>query len=148
MISESTNTKTKLFKKDLLYPELSYKINGVLFAAHNELGRYCNEQQYGDRVAQLLTAADIHYAKEKTLPPSFHGEHPGRNKVDFLIEDVLVLELKAKRLITKEDYYQVKRYLEALGKELALVVNFRQRYLTPKRILRNNNSGHSDTFVD
>ena len=66
------------------------------------------------------------------------GEQGRRNIVDFLIEDKILLELKAKRIISKEDYYQVRRYLESLNLKLGLLVNFRDRYLKPKRILNSN----------
>jgi len=59
----------------------------------------------------------------------------GRNKVDFLIEEKIILEVKAKPYITKSDYYQVRRYLEALGKKLAIIVNMRRYYINPKRVL-------------
>lgn len=145
MQSKSTNTHQKI-----IHAELSYTITGILFQTHNELGRYCNEKQYGDRVEQLLRNSSIQYEREKVLPPSFEGEQSGRNKVDFLIENKVVLELKSKRLITKEDYYQTKRYLAALGKDLGILVNFRQQYLTPKRVLnvRVLYLEHSNTFVD
>ena len=156
MKSESTNSTTNRrlrmasSESKIIHPELSYTITGILFQAHNELGRYCNEMQYGDKIEQLLRDSSIKYEREKILPPSFKGERGGRSKVDFLIENAVVLELKSKRLITKEDYYQTQRYLTALGKELGILANFRQRYLTPKRVLnvRSSYSGHSDTFVD
>ncbi|MFH1428040.1 MAG: GxxExxY protein, partial [Patescibacteria group bacterium] len=46
-----------------------------------------------------------------------------------------ILEFKTKDFITKEDYFQVKRYLITLNLKLALLVNFRQKRLVPKRIL-------------
>jgi len=119
----------------ILYPELSYQLTGVLFAVHNELGRFCNEKQYGDGVEKYLKEKGVLYEREKILPTSFEGEAAGRNKVDFLIEEKIILELKAVRTLTREDYYQAKRYLVALNKELGILVNFRQRFLTPKRIL-------------
>ena len=62
---------------------------------------------------------------------------PGRirNIRDFVIEDKIILDLKAKRIVTKEDYYQMKRYLAVSNKKLGLIVNFRQKYISPKRIL-------------
>ena len=145
MESKSTNTSQKI-----IHAELSYAITGILFQAHNELGRYCNEKQYGDKIEQLLKDSSVAYEREKVLPPSFGGEQDGRNKVDFFIENKVVLELKSKRLITKDDYYQTQRYLVALGKELGILANFRQRYLTPKRVLNAHvlHLEHSDTFVD
>lgn len=152
MKTESTNRRLRMAssKSKIIHAELSYAITGILFQVHNELGRYCNEKQYGDKVEQLLRNSSVGYEREKVLPPSFTGEQNGRNKVDFLIENKIVLELKSKRLITKEDYYQTKRYLAALGKELGVLVNFRQRYLTPKRVLnvRVLYLEHSNTFVD
>ena len=119
----------------LIYPELSYKITGILFAVHNELGRSRSEKQYGDAIENYLKIYEIVYEREKILPPSFSGEKAGRNKVDFLIEDKIILEIKNKPIIINEDYRQLNRYLVSLGKKLGLLINFRQRYLRPKRIL-------------
>ena len=119
----------------LIYPELSYKINGILFAVHNELGQFCNEQQYCDLIENYLKKLGIKYEREKILPIFFENEFRGRNKIDFLIDDKIILEVKSKRFLTKEDYYQVKRYLTSQSKKLAILVNFRSRYIKPKRIL-------------
>lgn len=119
----------------LVYPEISYKINGILFSVHNELGRYCNEKQYSDLIESYLKKLNIKYEREKILPPSFNGEHYGRNRIDFLIDDKIILEIKAKRFLTTKDYYQVKRYLVALNKKLGILINFRNKYIRPKRIL-------------
>jgi|SRR3989344_8682259 len=137
MYPNATNRK---HKETLLYPELSYTVNGILFSTHNELGKYCNEQQYGDKIENELQKANLAYEREKVLPISFAGELAGRNKVDFLVENRIILELKAKRILTREDYYQVKRYLSALDKQLGILVNFRAEYLVPKRILHPNNT--------
>src|SRR3989344_879046 len=68
------------------------------------------------------------------------------NFVDFIIEDKIVLELKAKPFTDKEDYYQLRRYLHNAKVKLGLLVNFRDRYLKPKRIL--NPDVPADSFVD
>ena len=52
-----------------------------------------------------------------------------------LIPDKIILEIKAKRIIGREDYYQTKRYLTTLNKKLAIVVNFRDKTIKPKRII-------------
>lgn len=122
-------------KQELIYAELSYEISGLLFNAHNELGRYCNEKQYGDSLENKFKENKINYEREKFLPPSFEGEAANRNKVDFLIENKIILELKSKRFIEKNDFYQVKRYLIAFNKKLGLLVNFRDKYLKPKRVI-------------
>lgn len=66
----------------------------------------------------------------------------GQNKIrcicDFIVDGKIILEFKAKNFITKEDYYQVKRYLVTLNLQLAILVNFRQKRIIPKRILNSN----------
>jgi GxxExxY protein len=122
----------------LIYPDLSYLLNGILFKIHNQLGRFRNEKEYGDALENELNKAAIKYEREKILPPSFEGEKNGRNKIDFLIEGIIILEIKTKRIIEREDYYQIKRYLSALNKKLGILVNFRERYLKPRRILNSS----------
>lgn len=119
----------------VIFPELSYEITGILFKIHNELGSFLNEKQYADAVEKLLKEEKIKYEREKDLPVSFEGEQKGRNKVDFILENKIILELKSKRVLPRDDYYQVRRYLEAANLKLGLLVNFRDKYLKPKRIL-------------
>lgn len=131
--------RTVVKKEKVVLPELSFIINGVLFKVRKELGQYKTERQYCDGIEWELKRIGLNHHREKFLPPSFENEARGRNKVDFLIEDKIILEVKAKPFITKEDYYQVKRYLEALKVELAILVNMRRYYVQPKRILNSLN---------
>jgi len=124
-----------MHKEKPIYYDLSYQINGILFEAHNELGRFRNEKQYGDYIEERCKNKNIAYEREKVLPASFEGELRGRNKIDFLIDNKIILEIKAKRLLEKPDYYQTKRYLVALDKKLGLLINFREKFLKPRRIL-------------
>ena len=125
-------------KEKVIHPELSYAVNAVLFKVRKDLGRFCNEQQYSDAIEKELQIAGIVYEREKILPISFVGEHTGRNKADFVIEGKILLEIKAKQFVTKEDYYQVQRYLNALKLKLGIIVNMRSYYIHPKRIINFN----------
>ncbi|MBI5071605.1 GxxExxY protein [Candidatus Falkowbacteria bacterium] len=118
----------------IIYKELSYKINGILFRAHNELGRYCRERQYADKLEELWKENKINYKREKKML----GDLVTGNIPDFCIEDKILLEIKAKSFIVKEDYYQIQRYLQTNKIKLGLLVNFRNRYLKPIRIIRIN----------
>jgi GxxExxY protein len=122
-------------KKEIIHKELSYKLNGILFAVHNELGRYRNEKQYGDLIEWYFQHYGIPYKRELVLPASFSAEKAGRNKVDFIIDDRIILEIKSKRFLEKNDYFQTMRYLQSFGKRLGILANFHQKYLVPKRIL-------------
>ena len=75
--------------------------------------------------------------KEAKIP--YRREFPiGKtgNRVDFLIDDKIILEAKSKDIITKEEYNQTQRYLQSSKKRLGLLVNFRNRYLKPVRIVQ------------
>jgi len=122
----------------VLFKELSYKICGLCFKVHNELGRFRNERQYADALERLLKENDLRYEREFDLPTSFEGERVRRNRVDFLVENSVFLDLKAKTVITKDDYFQMQRYLTSANKLLGIIVNFRQKFLAPKRIINNN----------
>lgn len=119
----------------ILHKELSYKINGLLFEVHKKLGRFRNEKQYADYFEILLKREGIKYAREYCFNDQEYGANKIRCICDFIIEDKIILEFKTKNYLTKEDYYQVQRYLATLNLELAILVNFRQTRLNLKRVL-------------
>ncbi len=121
----------------VIYKELSYLITGLLYKTHNDLGRYKNEKQYGDYFEFILKKNNIKYLREAKLDVSFPGEKNRRNVCDFIIENKIVVEFKANKFLMREDYFQIKRYLSSSRLKLGILVNFRQKYITPKRILNN-----------
>lgn len=117
----------------IIYPELSYTITGLFFETQRELGRFCRERQYCDILERKLKDRGIKYEREKVI----ENEQINGNRIDFIIEDKILLEIKSLPYITKMDYFQVQRYLRAANLKLAMIVNFRSRYLKPKRIVNN-----------
>lgn len=124
MHANDTNKNEKV-----IYPELSYIITGICFNIHNNLGRYCREKQYADSIERKLIEVNIPYKREYNIKGS-------GNIIDFLIDDKIILELKAVSIVTKEDYYQIQRYLQILNIKLGMIINFRNRYLKPLRIIK------------
>ncbi len=125
------NDVNELGEKDgkLIYPELSYSIVGICYDVHNKVGRYSREKQYCDAIEAKLKEVNIPYVREFVVGKS-------GNRVDFLIDDKIVLEAKTKDVITKDDYYQSQRYLQSADKRLCLLVNFRSKYVRPVRIIQ------------
>ncbi len=113
----------------VVYPELSYTITGILFAAHNELGPYAREKQYGDLIEKKLKEIKMPYKREIAIADT-------GNILDFLIDEKIILELKSARIITKENYRQIQNYLQQANIKLGLLANFRNKYLKPIRIIR------------
>jgi GxxExxY protein len=116
-------------KDKVVYAKLSFIIVGVCFDVHNQLGRYCREKQYGDLVEEILTERGIPFLREVVI------NNTG-NIVDYIVDGKIILELKTKRVLLKSDYYQMQRYLQATGLKLGILVNFRNEYLSPKRVLK------------
>jgi GxxExxY protein len=117
----------------IIYKELSYLINGFLFKAHHDLGRFRKEKQYGDYLEDLLKLNNLKYQREYRISTKTKV----RDVVDFIIDDKIILELKVVDFLTKDEYYQVQRYLESLNLKLGIIVNFRSFRLVIKRVLNN-----------
>lgn len=122
--------------REIIYAELSYKINGLCFKVQYELGRFCREKQYADRLEEVLKEKNIEYKREVILGEITNTVIKG-NIADFIVEGKIILDLKSKKYITKEDYFQMQRYLKSANIKLGIIVNFRDSYLKPKRIVNN-----------
>ncbi len=118
-----------------MHKDLSFLIGGLLFEVHNEIGRFASEKQVCDLIEIKLKNAKIPYERELILSPINGEEAPGRHRIDFLIDNKIVLEIKYRKYLQREDYLQVKRYLNTLNMALGILVNFRDERLHPKRIL-------------
>ncbi len=130
--------KTKLIEKDL-----SYKITGVCYKIHNKLGRFLTEKQYCDALEEKFTRERILFKREPNLKTDNSEYTLQIGRPDFLIENKVVVDIKAKKFITKDDYNQMLKYLYLTNLELGLIINFHSSFLKPKRVLNNKYSGHS-----
>ena len=113
----------------LLFEHKTFKLNGIAFRVQKELGRFAREKQYCDLYEKFLIADQIPYKRELTIGDS-------GNRLDFFVYHLIPIDMKAKALILKEDYYQMQRYLQAVNAELGIIYNFRDKYIKPKRVLR------------
>ncbi len=120
----------------VLYPELSYRIVGLCFAVHNELGRFAREKQYADLLEKKFHDEGIAYKREMRIGDS-------GNIADYVIEDLIVLELKTTRVVGRAHFRQIQNYLQQSRIKLGLLINFSDTYLRPKRVLRADDSLHS-----
>ncbi|KKR70515.1 MAG: hypothetical protein UU13_C0004G0011 [Candidatus Nomurabacteria bacterium GW2011_GWB1_40_7] len=125
----SKDIEKKACSEKVIYQELSYLICGILFEIKKELGEYAREKQYGDLLEKKLKEKKISYGREIAIGNS-------GNIIDFLIENKIILELKAVRFFTKDNFRQIQNYLQQSQIKLGMLVNFREKYLKPKRIIR------------
>lgn len=125
----------------LVYPKLSYEVVGILFEIHNKLGNRYQEKYYQRAVEVKLKNKKIPYQKEISVDLMIDSQKIGKYFLDFLIDDKLVLELKAKPLLTKNDYRQIRAYLQSKNLKLGILANFYGESLEYKRVLNSHTSG-------
>ena len=124
-------------KNQVIYPVESYYILGLCYFLQNELGSGQNERQYCDGLELLFRRDGKEYEREYEIKIPIAGGEIGGNRIDFLFEKKILLDAKSKKYITREDYLQMIRYLEASGMKLGIVVNFRGEKVTHKRVVNN-----------
>lgn len=121
---------------NLIEKELSYKIVGALFDAYNNLGGGYQEKYYQRAVAKEFNNRNIKFAEQIEIPLNFKGDSIGRYFLDFLIEDKIVLEIKASDKFYTRDIKQILAYLKSANIDLGILANFTRKDLQLKRILK------------
>jgi GxxExxY protein len=122
----------------LLFPELSFRINGILFDVFKEIGGGHKEKIYQAAVKIGLQRENISFKEQYYAPLTFENKTVGKYYLDFLIEDTVVLELKRGRYIPINIINQAKQYLSALNLKLAIIGCFSFDCVVLKRIINEN----------
>ena len=121
-----------------LHQELTGKIIGACINVHNELGCGFHEKVYQEAMAIVLEESGIPFEREKHLPIEFHGRILDCDYIaDFVIDNAVILELKAVSEMSSVFEAQVINYLKATGLQIGLLINFGQRELQVKRLAAN-----------
>ena len=124
-----------LRREDLIYPELSYQLIGILFDVYNKLGYGHSEKVYQKAVAVALKNSNLKFKEQVYAPLKYENERIGSNYFDFLVENKVVIELKKGDRFIKAHIEQVYQYLKFFNFKLGLLVYFAPRNLHFKRIV-------------
>ena len=119
----------------VIYPELSYKIIGIIFEVYNDLGYGYQEKYYQRAIAKLFRRIDIEFREQVRIPLKFQNDKIGNYFLDFLIENKIVLEIKRGNRFSKRDIQQIYAYLKASRLKLGILINFTSKGVKFKRIL-------------
>lgn len=122
-------------KEDLLFSEESYKICGALFDVFKELGSGHREKVYQSASEKALENKGFVVQREVSVPVFFQGMNVGRYRLDFLINNQIIVELKAGELTSKKYIEQVVGYLRALDLQLCILAQFTSKGVRTRRIL-------------
>lgn len=124
-----------LRRSDLVLPQLSYQIIGILFSVYNELGSGHHERYYQRGVAQALKESNLPPKEQVSFPLRFRGTPIGRYQLDFLIDGKVVLEIKKGGNFSKRHIDQVLQYLRGTNLKLAILANFAESGVKFKRLI-------------
>ena len=116
--------------------ELTGKIIGCAMEVHKYLGNGFQEVVYQRCLAIEMTRQGIAFSREHEMEIFYKGEQVGLRRVDFFVEDKMMVELKA--VIQLEDVHlaQAINYLEAYGMKIGLLINFGNTSLQFKRVMK------------
>lgn len=129
-----------MIAEDAKHKDLTHKIIGCAMKIHSELGNGFQEVIYQRCMAIELAEAGINFQREMEMTIVYRGNEVGLRRVDFLVEDVIMVELKA--VINLEDVHlaQAMNYCEAYHLPIGLLINFGSKSLQFKRV--HNNKYH------
>jgi GxxExxY protein len=108
----------------MLHEELSHKILQACFEVSNELGIGFLESVYEKALLVALRQKGLQADAQISLAVKFRGVIVGEFYVDILVENKMLLELKAASALTKEHQAQLINYLKATGMEVGMLINF------------------------
>lgn len=111
---------------------------------HSFLGNGFQEVIYQRALEIEMSLEGLKFEREKEMPVIYKGYEIGTRRVDFFVEDKIMVELKA--LIRLEDVHlaQAKNYLEAYNMEVGLLINFGAKSLEFKRLFNRLNQDYKD----
>jgi len=119
----------------IIYPELSYKIVGAAFEVYNNLGYGLREDYYQKAFAQELTNMNLTHEREKVIDMSYKGSKVGKHRLDFIVGNKIVVELKTRHALGYPYIKQVTSYLKSGGYKLAIILYFTKDGVKHRRVL-------------
>ena len=114
------------------YSELTSKIIGCAMTVHKTLGNGFQEVIYQRALEIEMRENRISYNREFEMPIFYREQQIGTRRVDFLIENIISVELKATTKLEDVHFAQAINYLEAYNLEIGLLVNFGETSLNFK----------------
>lgn len=123
---------------DYKYSDITGTVIGGAMKVHNTLGNGFQEVIYQRCLSIEMKKAGLGFERELERPIFYEREEVGVRRVDFLVEGKVLVELKAIKELEDVHLAQGLNYLEALGIEIGLLINFCDKRLKFKRLINTN----------
>jgi GxxExxY protein len=129
---EEAHVTGQYVKPEYRMSDVTARIIAAAQEVHGVLGPGFEEVIYQRALARELPSHDLDFSREVWIDVRYKGEHVGKKRVDFMVEEVMV-EIKAKSELAPEDLIQTLSYLKASGYKVGLLLNFGASKLQIKR---------------
>lgn len=123
-----------MIKEQYKYSELTSKIIKCAMNVHSVLGNGFQEVIYQRALEIEMREAELSFDREFEMPIYYKQQQIGTRRVDFLVEGVISVELKAITKLEDVHFAQAINYLEAYNLEIGLLINFGETSLIFKRL--------------
>ena len=117
--------------------DLSNRIIGLAIGIHKKLGPGFQEKIYQEALLKEFKKGGMEYEKQKVIRVDYEGQSLGNQRIDLLVDEEIILEIKACTKIIPIHRDQVISYLKAANKQLGLILNFGRSKLEIKRVVHN-----------
>jgi GxxExxY protein len=124
-----------MIKQQYKYSDITSLILGSAFEVHKIIGNGFQEVIYQRALEEEFIIRGISYLREFEMPIFYKEKHLGNRRVDFLIQEVVSLELKAVTKLEDVHLAQAINYLEAYNIEIGMLLNFGSKSLEYKRLI-------------
>ena len=111
----------------LKHRETTEKILKGFYEAYNELGHGFLESVYEKALSIVLAGYGLQVERQKDISVSFRGQQIGDFRADLVVNDKVIVEIKAVRTLDSAHEAQLLNYLKATGIEVGLLLNFGQK---------------------
>lgn len=108
----------------LVHEQISFIVRGAVFAVYKTLGCSFKESIYHNALIDELIKRNLKAEKEKRISVTYNGKLVGTYIPDIVVNDIIILELKAKPFLTKGDKEQFWHYLKGSFYKLGFLINF------------------------
>lgn len=128
----------------LINDDYTQKIIGATYEVHKELGFGFLEAVYGNALYKELTKQGMKCECQKPIDVFYKGELVGHYVPDMIVEDHVIVELKAVADLRPEHEWQLVNYLKACQKEIGLLINFGHSVKVKRKLLTRRNRHSED----
>ena len=117
--------------------DLSNRIIGLAIGIHKKLGPGFQEKIYQEALLKEFKKDGMEYEKQKIIRVDYDGHSLGNQRIDLLVDEEIILEIKACSKIIPIYRDQLISYLKTTDKRLGLILNFGRSKLEIKRVVHN-----------